>query len=254
LFEQHDRWLEELLEYTNRKEAVTCNSGYMPLTAITQEIATACADIRPHSGQQIASWQSMADDLIDTLGWIGPDLLALVDAPGRAIHQAITTDLLAPGPNGRPRLDDSKRPLVAAAATALTALLDRDDVLVAAWHDLVAACRDIDHVRYPSERIAFLRDTLVGLSEHRRQDRGYFSPISTAVQVLVGDPTSVRQAQAMVGEPVDTSTQFDPDAAVNLTDDERSDLAARCILERPPPASTGCGFVSVPATSAKTPA
>jgi hypothetical protein len=234
LFEQHDRWLEELLEYTKRKEAVTCSSGYMPLTAITQEIATACADSRPHSGQQVASWQSMADDLTDTLGWIGPDLLALVDAPGRAIHQAITTDLLAPGPNGRPRLDDSKRPLVAAAAIALTAILDGDDVLVAAWHDLVAACRDIDHVRYPSEGIAFLRDTLVGLSEHRRQDRGYFSPISTAVQVLVGDPTSVRQAQAMVGEPVDSSTPFDPDAAVDLTDDERTDLAARCILERPP--------------------
>jgi hypothetical protein len=234
LFEQHDRWLEELLEYTNRKEAVTCSSGYMPLTAITQEIATACADSRQHSGQQIASWQSMADDLFDSLGWIGPDLLALVDAPGRAVHQAITIDLLGTGLTGRPRLDDSKRPLVAAAATALAAILDGDDVLVAAWQDLVAACRDIDHVRYPSERIAFLRDTLVGLSEHRRQDRGYFSPISTAVQVLVGKQTSVREAQVLVGDPVDTSTPFDPDAVVNLTDDERTDLAARCILERPP--------------------
>ncbi|HYB36306.1 MAG TPA: hypothetical protein VEF72_11380, partial [Mycobacterium sp.] len=189
---------------------------------------------RPVIGPHHASWQSMADDLFDTLGWIGPDLLALVDAPGRAVHHAITIDLLATGATGRPRLDDSKRPLVAAAATALAMILDADDVLVAAWQDLVAACRDIDHVRYPSERIAFLRDTLVGLSEHRRQDRGYFSPISTAVQVLVGNPTSVRQVQAMVGDPVDTSTPFDPDAAVNLTDDERTDLAARCILERPP--------------------
>jgi hypothetical protein len=86
LFEKHDRWLEELLEYTNRKETVTCTSGDVPLTAITEEIVSACADSRPHSGQQIASWQSMADDLSDTLGWIGPDLLALVDAPGRAVQ------------------------------------------------------------------------------------------------------------------------------------------------------------------------
>ena len=44
MFEQHERWLEELLEYTNRKESLTCSSGHMPLTAIAQEIATACAD------------------------------------------------------------------------------------------------------------------------------------------------------------------------------------------------------------------
>ncbi|HYO01707.1 MAG TPA: hypothetical protein VET27_07380, partial [Mycobacterium sp.] len=61
----------------------------MPLTAITQEIATACADSRQHGGQPIASWQSMADDLFDSLGWIGPDLLALADASGRAVHHAI---------------------------------------------------------------------------------------------------------------------------------------------------------------------
>ena len=48
MFEQHERWLEELIEYTDRKEVVTCRSGYMPLTAIMQEIATACADAREH--------------------------------------------------------------------------------------------------------------------------------------------------------------------------------------------------------------
>jgi hypothetical protein len=233
MFEQHDRWLEELLEYTDRKEAVTCRSGYMPLTAITQEITTACADAREHGRLQIASWQSMADDLSDTLDWIGPDLLALVDTPARAVLQAINNDLLVTGPGGGARLDDTKRPAVAAQTAALAAILDRDDVLVAAWRDLVAACRDLNQVLYPSERIAFLRDTLVGLSEHRKQDRRYFSPISTAVQVLVGNPTSVRQAQAMVGDPVD-SVPYDPQAQSALTEAERADLAARCIVERPP--------------------
>jgi hypothetical protein len=92
MFEQHERWLEELLEYTDRKEAVTCRSGYMPLTAITQEITTACADAREHGRLQIGSWESMAADLSDTLDWIGPDLLALVDTPeGRSTARPLTT-------------------------------------------------------------------------------------------------------------------------------------------------------------------
>ena len=139
MFEQDERWLDELVEYTNRKESRTCSSGHMPLTAIAQEIATACADTRQHSRQQIPNWQSMASDLSDTLDWIGPDLQALVDAPARAIHHQIANDLLATGPNGGARLYDTKRPVIAAQTTVLTGILNRDDVLVAAWRDLVSA-------------------------------------------------------------------------------------------------------------------
>ncbi len=172
MFEQHTRWIEELQEYTDRKEAITCRAGYMPLTAIAQEIATMCADARVHDHVQIDSWDSIAADLSDSLGWIGPELLALVDTPARAIHQAITNGVLVPRPGARPRIDDTKRSFVAAQTAVLAAILDQDDVLVAAWRDLVAGCRDLNHVLYPSERIAFLRDTLVGLSEYRRQDAG----------------------------------------------------------------------------------
>jgi hypothetical protein len=74
---------------------------------------------------------------------------------------------------------------------------------------------------------------LVGLNENRKQDRGYWSPISTAVHVLLGDPSSVEQAQEMVGDPVDTTALFDPHGEVDLTEDERDDLAERCIVQRP---------------------
>jgi len=204
MFEQHARWLEELQAYTQREEAVTCRAGYMPVTAIAQEIATACADARVHDYRQIDDWESMAADLSDSLDWIGPELLALVDIPARAVHQAITNGVLVPRPGARPRIDDTKRFFVATQTAILAAVLDQDDVLVAAWRDLVVGCRDLNHVLYPSERIAFLRDTLVGLSEYRRQDRRYFSPISTAVQVLIGYQGSVRQAQAMVGRSMRT--------------------------------------------------
>lgn len=107
MFEQHARWLEELQAYTQREEAVTCRAGYMPLTAIAQEIATACADARVHDHMQVDSWESMAADLSDSLDWIGPELLALVGTPARAVHQAITNGVLVPRPNRRPQIDDS---------------------------------------------------------------------------------------------------------------------------------------------------
>jgi hypothetical protein len=231
MFEQRDRWLEELREFTERKESLTCASGQMPLTAIAQEIVTACADTRQHRRQQVPNWQSMASDLADALDWIGSDLQALVGSAGRAIHRNIMNDLLVTGPGGGTNIDDSKRSVVAARATALIAVLDRDDVLIAAWRDLVVACRDIDHNRYPSERVALLRDTLIGLSEHRNQDRGHWSPISTAVQVLFGNPSSARQAQAMVGDQVDGP--HDPDAVLTLTEQELADLAERCLVNQP---------------------
>lgn len=212
MFEQDARWLAELQAYTQREEVVTCRAGYMPLTAITQEIATASADARVHDHMQIDNWESMAADLSDSLNWIGPELLALVSTPAGAVHQAITNGVLVPRPPRRPQIDDSKRQAVVALTAVLAAVLDQDDVLVAAWRDLVAGCRDINHNLYPSERIAFLRDTLVGLSEYRRQDRQYFSPISTAVSVLIGYQGSVRQAQAMVGDPIDGAAPYNPQA------------------------------------------
>lgn len=233
VFEQHDRWLEELLEYTRRKESITCTSGHMPLTAILQEIADACADPQQHDRMQIYDWQSRASDLSDTLDWLGPELKALVDAQGQAIQQAITNDLLAPGPNGGARLDDTKRPVVDAANSALTTTIGGDDMLMAAWRDLVTACRDIDHTRYPHERVAFLRDNVVGLSEHRKQDRGHWDPISTAANVLVGYQGIVQMAQDMVGDPSDDTQPYDPQAKSTLTETELADLAERCVAVSP---------------------
>ncbi len=78
------------------------------------------------------------------------------------------------------------RPAVGIRASVLLGALGSDALLVAAWRDLVAACRRLDHTRFPADRIAFLRDTLVGLIKYRNQDLHHWSPISTAVSVLHG--------------------------------------------------------------------
>lgn len=233
MFEQHDRWLEELLAYTRRKESITCTSGHMPLTAIVQEISDACADPLPHNHMQRYDWKSRASDLVDTLDWLGPQVKVLVSAPCQATVQAINTQLLCLNKKGKPDLDDTKRTLVDVATAALAAIIGGDDVLVAAWRDLLAACKDSDHTRYPHERVAFLRDTVVALMEHRKQDRVHWDPISDAVHVLVGYQGSVRMAQIMVGDPVDLAAPLDPQEKSALTESERSGLAERRLVLPP---------------------
>ncbi|TDZ77375.1 hypothetical protein DE4585_04769 [Mycobacteroides salmoniphilum] len=232
MFEQHERWLEELREHTGRKELIACRSDHMPLTAIAAELTNACGDPQMHDKKKIRDWESLEADLADTLDWIGPELSALVDGLGRAICQTIANDLLAPGPNGGARIDDTKRPIVGAAAEALTAVFGGEDLLVAAWRDLVTACRTVDHTVYPYGRIRFLRDTLFDLSEHRKQGLGFGSPVQTAVDALFGDTSNVRYAQAMVGDPIDMTTPYDPRGKTDLTDDDLADLADRCLVTR----------------------
>ncbi|MFI1916803.1 hypothetical protein [Nocardia sp. NPDC020380] len=236
MFDQHDRWLEELMLYTGRKELITCTAGRMPLTAIVAEIAEACSDPRVHDRQRSYDWQSMASDLEAALEWIGPELSALVDSTSRAVHTTITADLLVSTKNGALAVDDSQRPAVTAKIAAVTGILSGDLLLVAAWRDLVTACRDIDHTLYPHERVAYLRDTLIAFSELRNQDRRHWSPVSIAARVLLGTEAAVRYARATVGDTVDTATLFDPTAAADRREAELFDLAERCLVQRP---STG---------------
>lgn len=216
--------------HRGRDELVTCSSGHMPLTAIAAELTEACADPQTHDKQKIRDWESLETDLADALDWVGPELSALIDGLGQAIRRTITNDLLAPGPNRGARLDDAKRPIVGAATAALTAVLGDDDLLVAAWRDLITACRTVDHTTYPYERIRFLCDTLFGLSEQRRQGLGFGSPVRTSLDVHFGATNNVRYAQAMVGDSIDTTTPYDPRAKTDLSNKELADLAERCIV------------------------
>ena len=235
MFEQHERWLEELSAYTDEIQAVTSASGRMPWDAIVQEIGAACVDARRHGRQQIRDWQSRAADLTHTLDWLGPELLASVEVSGRTLATAITTDLLITNASGRPTLNDTIRPAIGVQTSTLVSELNSDALLVAAWRDLVAACRDVDHIDYPADRVAFLRDTLMGLVKYRNQDLQHWSPISTAVSVLHGSAGSVEIAHDMVDDTFQASFTH-PHARSELTDRQLADLAERCIVSPP---STG---------------
>lgn len=227
IFQQRDRWLEELREYVRNDTHITCEAGYISLPAITEEIVEAAHDPRPHDGQQKNDWESRARDLEDALTWLGPELHALVNTAVSDLHTSITAGLLAVK-KGRAVVDDTKRPAVAQNAVAVAALLDRDDVLVAAWRDLIAACKNVDHTTFPVERVKYLRDNVFALCGRRRQDPGSFGPLQTAYEVLLGFDHTVRRAQSVLGD-VLGPPEPDVHSASPLTSDELERLSERSI-------------------------
>ncbi|WP_409429288.1 hypothetical protein [Mycobacterium sp. SMC-11] len=233
IFQQRECWLEELREYVNRDESIICDAGYMSLPAITDEIREAAADPRPHTHLQRYDWKSRARDLDDTRAWLGPRLRALVEPAASDVSTAITADLLTPKRNGNFDLHNSKRPLVLAKVQALAKLLERDDTISAAWLDLVAACQSLDHSLYPTERVKFLRDTVVALCARREQDLGPFGSLRTAVEVLLGSDLQVRRAQFMLGD-IEGLGEFEVGQDSDLTPSELQDLAARSVAARSP--------------------
>lgn len=246
LFEQRDRWLEELREYVNRKELIICEAGYMPLPAIAEEITEAAADPRPHTRQQRYDWNSRARDLDDTREWLGPQLRAHVESAASEVSRTITTDLLIPRPNGNFALDDTKRPLVLAKVDALATVLDRDDTISAAWIDFVAACKCSDHSLYPTERVKYLRDTVVALCGRREQDLESFGPLHTAMAVLLGSDLQVRRAQLVVRD-IEDLGEFEIDRNSDLTLGELEDLAARSVAAPSPAGDYVVWFRMAPA-------
>jgi hypothetical protein len=75
MFEQRDRWLEELSAHVGREESVVGSSGRMNLVAIAAEIVNADADERRQQRIHVPNWESMAVDLRDTTEYLGLEAL-----------------------------------------------------------------------------------------------------------------------------------------------------------------------------------
>jgi hypothetical protein len=181
-----------------------------------------------------------------TRAWLGPQLSAQVDPAASEVSKAISIELLPQKTNGNFGLDDSKRPHVLAKAHALGALLQRDDTISAAWRDLVAACRSSDHLLYPTERVKFLRDAVVALCTHRKQDLGPFGPLHTAATLLLGNDLDVRRAQVILGD-IEGLGKFEIGRDSDLTPDALENLAARSVAAPSPDGDYVVWFRMAPA-------
>jgi hypothetical protein len=236
LFEQRERWLEELSAHVGREEAVTGSSGRMNLVAIAAEIVNADADERTQKRIQVPNWESMARDLRDTTEYLGPQTYCLVrDASAALIDSIDGLFVEQQDERGQARrsIDNERRPPVKASAAQLFELLNDDSMLIAMWRDLIAACQNPSHADYSYDRVGFLRDNVVALQEHRRQDPGHWGLIKTAVEILFDYGASVQRAQMHVGDP---PFGFDPrqqEQSTGLTMEQRLDLAERWIVRRP---------------------
>ena len=139
VFEQHERWLEELRQHVDKNEAVTSGSGRMNLVAIAAEVVDDDADERKQTRIHVPNWQSLASDLNDTLQYLGTETSTQVGPAVTALVSAIA-DLfvIKPDQNGNPQthIDAGKRPRVKMCAATLFDLLDQDSTIIAAWRDL----------------------------------------------------------------------------------------------------------------------
>lgn len=229
MFEMHARWLEELRSHVTADGSITHTTGYMTLVAITSEICDLCADPDTHN---YWTWDSIATDLDDVRDYLGPDTTGVVRTHVTAVLDTIRNEMFVARSGKTPTVDDTKRPVVAARAAAMHALLDDDTVIVSSWRDLVAACKNEDHLLYTHDRIAFLRDNLRALIEHRRQDDGSWGTSRTAVDILFDYGHGVSRAQQLLGE---TAFDFDPrnqSRPTGLDDRGRMDLSERWIVRR----------------------
>ncbi|MFI7195206.1 hypothetical protein ACIBQ0_36215 [Nocardia nova] len=235
VFELRERWIEELREHLEADGRVTCTDGYMDLAAIVSEIVDADADTRRQKPIHVPNWQSLRIDLSDTLGRIGPELCALIKSDTDAVLDALN-DLIQPKvmPNGGTRMivDESIRPRVRKHIQKLVRRLDEDAVMVAAWRDLVNACKSEKFRIYSDDRIALIRDTLFGLQKHRRNRDDYFSAMRFAYGVVADNPWDVRRAIILVG---DVEPEFDP-ATVDesgVSESDRLSLSERLLCQSP---------------------
>jgi hypothetical protein len=236
LFEQRERWLEELSAHVGREEAVAGSSGRMNLVAIAAEIVNADADERTQKRIHVPNWESMARDLQDTTEYLGPEAYSLARDAAVALIDAIDNlfiEQLDERGQARRSIDNERRPRVKASAAELFELLNDDNMMIAMWRDLIAACQNPNHADYSYDRVGFLRDNVVALQEHRRQDPGHWGLIKTAVEILFDYGASVQRAQMHVGDP---PIGFDPrrqDQPTGLTLGQRLDLAEQWIVRRP---------------------
>ncbi len=229
MFEMHARWLEELKSHVNTAGEITHTTGYMTSVAISSEICDVCADPGKHD---YWTWRSLATDLDDALKYLGPKMACVLTTPITAILDAIRNELFIPRNGKNPMVDDTKRALVTRYAIALHDLLDEDIVILSSWRDLVEACKNDDHLVYPYDRIAFLRDNLFALIRHRRQDDGPWGTSQTAVGILLDYGHQVSRAQQALG---DKAFEFDPrhqSRPTGLDAPGRMDLSERWIVRR----------------------
>ncbi|MFF0611720.1 hypothetical protein ACFYUD_23965 [Nocardia tengchongensis] len=230
MFELRKRWIEEMSDHLEEPGRVTCTDGYVDFAAIVSEIKMADADDRKQKTILVPSWRSLRQDLADTSTRLGPELCSLVESEIAAALQALASLIQPKTIECRkfsectrtiPTVMEENRPPVREAVDALASRLDGDDVMVAAWHDLITACRSENTREFPQDRVAFLRDTVFGLQRHRRNDVGYLSPMNTAFRVLMDSPFDVHSAIKKFG---DSDPEFDPRDARDGTGVSESDL------------------------------
>lgn len=226
MFEMHDRWIEELAGQLTAKPALTTRRGHITLAAIAQEVVALAADGRKPDEKHVAAWRGVIADFEDCLSYAGSQLGARISTDALALLSSIHS--IMPSPNGS--IKEADRASIKAPSAALISLLKSDEVLVAAWRDLVDGCMNFNGIVISTDQLNSMRDNLFALLQLRKFDTGIHAMMRLA-SIVKGDVKSVQAAESKVAESARSGVS--KRGVPGLTTDELLGLCERIITHPP---------------------
>ncbi len=201
----------------------------------TSELQAWLGDPRPYDGpQQKWSWLSVLADFLRSAGHLGSELTA---ALGSDLAAAVTSaaslkaDFDSKSHGQMEAALTTRRPGDQAAIDQLSTRWDAVDVRLAAWRDLIEACRD---TTVPFDVLAHRRDLFWHLARSGDHDTGQLSDFLAGT--LANNAYWVDLARVWLGDITDTSTPLRrPDEPAGLTEAEQLAFCERLVTQTATP-------------------
>jgi hypothetical protein len=194
LIRQHESFVEELSVQLQFKDPITSSGAVMTLPAATADLKDWIADRRKFLTVQHDDWMQVIGDFRDSVSLTGPKLTAVVTSSVAQIDSLLQRLFsLTTGADGTLSCEINAvvRADVLSQLELLESELATDDVIVAAWRDLV---KSVEKSNRLVEEISFRRDTLFAVAQGRNLDvAGAFGTFKSVDSVLTDVADSVQE-------------------------------------------------------------
>lgn len=197
----------------------------------TRELQAWLADSRAYAGRDHKwSWLSVLSDFLRSADQAGPALTASLgpDLPAAvATAKNLKTDLESKSHRDMEAAFPASRSAASPVIGRLSSRWGKPDVRLAAWHDLIEACRD---TAVPHDALAARRDLFWEMT--RAGDLSTRQLSGSLAGTLADSAYSVDLAKVWLGDIADTGTSRRRlDEAAGLTENEQLDLCGRLVTQ-----------------------
>jgi len=231
---QKDRPVEELLEVIGNANETLGNGHYLTLLCATNDLEQWLderGDYNPRNPQQyVAPCESSIEDLTNAYEKLGAEVKKLLDTEMTALNSPLS-QFISTLPSGDPTGygADAKSKLLVLMAKAKS-----EDVLIAAWQDVVEGCRDIS---LRSEDLELRRDNLWRFAKALGYNLSHLGLGHELTGIIDDRAFEIATAQAELGErDYPTPAEIDPRVEAGMSIDDRLNLCERILRLMPPKA------------------